>query len=198
MVAEPTVPRYLNWSQYLIQFLREDQWTSVGNAGLYPLVLDPTIALMTVTKVLVNGGARLNIIFLETLRKMGLDFAGLITPIRVSFYGIVPGKAAMPLGQITLTVTFGTPTNYRTEFIQFEVTDFEISYHAILRRPALAKFMAIPHYQYLLLKLLGPHGILFLRGDLKRAFDVTFKQSKAQPKHRQPTAEKKLPSLLHG
>jgi hypothetical protein len=89
---------YLNWSQHPIQFLREDQWTRVGNAGLYSLVLDPTIAGMTVTKVLIDGGARLNIIFLEMLRKMGLDFARLITPTRVPFYGIVLGKAAMPLG----------------------------------------------------------------------------------------------------
>jgi hypothetical protein len=102
---------------------------------------------------------------------MGLDFAGLITPIGVPFYGIVPGKATMSLGQITLPITFGTPTNYRTELIQFEVADFETSYHGILGRPALAKFMAISHYPYLLLKMPRPHGILSLRGDLKRAFD---------------------------
>jgi hypothetical protein len=107
MAAEPAVPRYLNWSQYPIQFLR-DQWTSIGNAGLYPLVLDPTITGMTVTKVLIDGGAELNIIFLETLRKMGLDFAGLITSTGIPFYGIVPSKAVMPLGQITLPVTFRT------------------------------------------------------------------------------------------
>ena len=77
----------------------------------------------------------------------------------------------MPLGQITLPVTFGTPSNYRTEFIKFEVADFESSYHAILGRPALAKFMAIPHYPYLLLKMPGPNGVLSLRSDLKRAFD---------------------------
>jgi hypothetical protein len=171
MAAKPAVPRYLNWSQYPIHFSREDQWTSVGNAGLYPLVLDPTIAGMIVTKVLIDGGAGLNIIFSEMLRKMRLDFAGLITPIGVSFYEIVPDKAAMPLGQITLPVTFGTQTNYQTEFIQFEVADFETSYHAILRRPALAKFMAIPHYPSLLFKMPRPHGILSLRGDLKRAFD---------------------------
>jgi hypothetical protein len=53
--------------------------------------------------------------------------------------------AAMPLRQITLPIIFGTPTNYSTKFIQFEVIDFETSYHAILGRPALAKFMAIPH-----------------------------------------------------
>jgi hypothetical protein len=63
MAAEPVVPRYLNWSQYPIQFSREDQWTSVGNASLYPLVLDPTIAGMTVTIVLIDVGARLNIYF---------------------------------------------------------------------------------------------------------------------------------------
>ena len=70
MTAEPATPRYLNWSQYPIH-----QWTSVGNADHYPLVLDPTIAGMTVTKVLIDGGAGLNIIFLETLRKMGIQLA---------------------------------------------------------------------------------------------------------------------------
>jgi hypothetical protein len=132
MAAEPATPRYLNWSQYPIQFSREDQWTSIGNARLYPLVLDPTIAGMTVTKVLIDGGAGLNIIFSDTLRKMGLDLAGLITPTSVPFYGIVPGKAAMPRGQVTLLITFESPTNYRTEFIKFEVADFKSSYHAIL------------------------------------------------------------------
>jgi hypothetical protein len=126
---------------------------------------------MTVTKVLIDGGAGFNIIFLETLRKMGLEFTRMITPTSVPFYRIVPGKAAMPLGPITLPVTFETPSNYRTEFIEFEVAYFESSYHAILGRPALAKFMAILHYPYLLLKMPGTNGVLSLRGDLKHAFD---------------------------
>jgi hypothetical protein len=65
MTAELAVPRYLNWSQYPIQFSREDQWTSIRNAGLYPLVLDPTIVGMIVTKVLIDGGAGLNIILID-------------------------------------------------------------------------------------------------------------------------------------
>jgi hypothetical protein len=77
----------------------------------------------------------------------------------------------MPLGQIMLPVTFGTPNNYRIEFIKFEVANFESSYHAIFRRPALAKFMAIPHYMYLLLKMSGPYAVLSLHGDLKRSYD---------------------------
>ena len=49
-------------------------------------------------EVLIDGGAGLNIIFSETLRKMGLQLAGMITPTSTPFYGIVLGKAAMPLG----------------------------------------------------------------------------------------------------
>jgi hypothetical protein len=126
---------------------------------------------MTVIKVLIDGGAGLNIIFVNTLRKIGLDFEGLLTPTDVPFYKIAPSKAAMPLGQITLLVTFGALDNYRTEFIKFEVADFESSYHAIFGRPVLAKFMAVLHYPCLLLKMLGPNSILSLRGDLKRSYD---------------------------
>jgi hypothetical protein len=120
---------------------------------------------------LIDGGAGLNIIFADTLRKIGLDFATLLTPIDVSFYGIVPDKAAMPLGQIMLLVTFRTLNNYRTEFIKFEVADFKSSYHAIFERPALAKFMVVLHYPYLLLKMSGPNGIHSLRSDLKHSYD---------------------------
>jgi hypothetical protein len=31
--------------------------------------------------------------------------------------------------------------------------------------------MAIPHYAYLVLKMLGPHGVISIRGDAKWAFD---------------------------
>ena len=82
------------------------------NADHYPLVLGPTIASMIVPKVLIDGGVGLNIIFADTLKKIGLDFTNLLTPTNVPFYGIVPGKAAMPLGWITLLVMFGTPNNF--------------------------------------------------------------------------------------
>jgi hypothetical protein len=113
---------------------------------------------MTVKKVLIDGGAGLNIIFADTLSRL----CQLTYSYGCTYYEIVPSKAAMPLNQITLTVTFGTPNNYCTEFIKFEVADFESSYHAIFRRLALAKFMAVPHYMYLLLKMSGPNSILSL------------------------------------
>jgi hypothetical protein len=71
-----------------------------------------------------------------------------------------------------MPVTFGeTRENYCTEYIKFEVADFETSYHDILSKPAIAKFMAVPHYTYLVLKMPSPAGVLSLQGDLKISFD---------------------------
>jgi hypothetical protein len=73
---------------------------------------------------------------------------------------------------VVLPVTFEeSRDNYRTEYIKFEVADFETSYHAILGRPAIAKFMAVPHYTYLVLKMPSPAGVLSLQGDSKILHD---------------------------
>jgi hypothetical protein len=85
----------------------------------------------------------------------------------IASYQVLPPS----LGQITLPVTFGTAENFKTEYIKFKVADFETSYHLIFGQPALTKFMVIPHYVYLVLKMPTPKGVLSLRGDLKRSFD---------------------------
>jgi hypothetical protein len=154
-----------------ISFSHDDQWTSFSEPGKFPLVLDPVVAEVRLTKVLIDGGSGLNLIFTNTLRKMGLDFMTMLVPSKSPFYGIVPGNAPHPLGTVVLPVIFGTRENYRTEFIKFKVANFESSYHAILGHPALAKFMAVPHYVYLLLKTPGLSGVLTLRGDLKKSYD---------------------------
>jgi hypothetical protein len=68
-----------------------------------------------------------------------------------------------------MPVTFGTPENYRTEFLRFEVVSFDCRYNAIIGRPGLAKFMAIPHYSYMILKMPGPQGIIIVRADFEGA-----------------------------
>ena len=57
---------------------------------------------------------------------------------------------------------FGDRTNFCSEVLTFEVVDFLGSYHAILGRPCYAKFMAIPNYTYLKLKMLGPNGVIIV------------------------------------
>jgi hypothetical protein len=101
---------------------------------------------------------------------MGLS-RSLLCPSRAPFHGIVHAVAATPVGQISLPVTFETQENFHTETIQFEVTNFETAYNAFLGRLALSKFMVIPHYAYLILKMPRLHGIISIRGDIKRGFD---------------------------
>ena len=83
--------------------------------------------------------------------KMGLNYMSLLTPSKAPFYGIDPGNSSTPIGSVTLPVTFGTEQKFRTEYIKFEVADFESSYHAVLGRPVLAKI-----YGRAALRLLTP------------------------------------------
>ncbi|XP_066324172.1 uncharacterized protein [Miscanthus floridulus] len=108
-----------------------------------------------------DGGSGLNIMYAKTLDEMGIDRTRL-HPTRAPFHGIVLGKQAMPLGQINLSVTFGDQFNYRIETLTFEVVGFPRSFHAIPGCPCYAKFMAVPNYAYLKLKMLGPHGVIIV------------------------------------
>jgi hypothetical protein len=101
---------------------------------------------------------------------MGLS-RSLLRTNRAPFHGIVPGVVTTPIGRISLSITFETRENFRTENIQFKVADFETAYNAFLGSPALTKFMAIPHYNYLVLKMPGHRGVISIRGDVKRAYD---------------------------
>jgi hypothetical protein len=152
--------------------LPRGSWTSFFEPGRFPLVLKPVVAGSRLNKVLINGGSGLNVLLTKTLKKMKLDITDMLTKSTSPFYGIIPGNAAIPLGSVVLPVTFGeTRENYHTKYIKFEVTDFETSRHAILDRPAIAKFMAVPHYTYLVLKMPSPAGVLSLQGDLKISFN---------------------------
>jgi hypothetical protein len=108
---------------------------------------------MRLTKVLMDGGSGLNIIYVETLDAIGISQTELCTS-RAPFHNIILGKRALPLGQINLSVTFGDPSNFRKETLTFEVVGFYGTYHVVLGQPCYAKFMAIPNYTYLKLKML--------------------------------------------
>jgi hypothetical protein len=73
-------------------------------------------------------------------------------------HGILPTAPGYSLGKVYLNVIFGKTDNFRKEKIEFEVVNWESQYHAILGRPAYAKFMVVPHYAYLKLKMPGNNG----------------------------------------
>jgi hypothetical protein len=70
---------------------------------------------------------------------------------------------------VQLEVVFGEKVNSHREPIWFEVVDISSPYHALPGRPALAKFMAVPHYSYLKVKLPGPRGVITILGSFKKS-----------------------------
>jgi hypothetical protein len=131
-------------------------------AGQLPLLVSPTIANIKLYHVLVDGGAALNLISLVAFKRLQIPMSKLQPLHPFSRVGPVP---VMPRGCISLPVTFGTPENFRTESILFDVTKVSLPFNAILGRPALYQFMAVAHYEYLVLKMLSPNGVLKIRGD---------------------------------
>ena len=65
---------------------------------------------------------------------------------------------------------FGDRANFRSEVLTFEVVDFPGSYHAILGQSCYAKFMAIPNYTNLKLKMPGPNGVITVGSAFSYAF----------------------------
>jgi hypothetical protein len=110
------------------------------------------------------------VLYASTLDEMGIP-QSVLRLSTAPFHGIVPGIEALPLGQIDLPVTFGDVRNFRIETLTFKVVEFLGTYHAILVRPAYAKFMVVPNYTYLKLKILGPRGIITVGPTYKRAYE---------------------------
>jgi hypothetical protein len=167
-VAATSAPAPYRWSKHPITFTRADQWLNFDHPGKYPLLVDPIIRESRVKKVLVDGGSSINVTFPRTLLGLGVALKELHesdTP----FFGIVPTEGEYPLGHIYMSVTFGTPENYRTEFLRFQVASFDCGYNAIIGRPGLAKFMAITHYSYMILNMPGPQGIITVHADFQGA-----------------------------
>ena len=123
------------------------------------MVLSPIVDGFRLTKVLMDGGSGLNLIYEETLQKMEIDW-NRIEQSSTTVRGIIPSREARCARKITLDVVFGTPDNYRSEEITFQVAPFSSGYHALLGREAFTIFQAIPHYRYMKLKILGPNRVI--------------------------------------
>ena len=102
---EPIAPKLNTWSSCLITFDRRDHPTSIRHGGSAALVLDPIIDGFHLTRVLMDGGSSLNLLYQDTVRKMGID-PSRIKPTKTTFKGVMPGVEAGCMGSITLEVVF--------------------------------------------------------------------------------------------
>ena len=164
----PVTAKSCHWSSKPITFDHRDYSASIRHAGWAALVLDPIIGGYHFTRVLMDGGSNLNLIYQDTIRRMGLD----PTQIRHSnttFKGVTPGPGARCTGSLLLQVIFGSPDNFRREHLTFHIAPFQSGYQALLGREAFTRFNAIPHYASLTLKMPGPRGIITVHGNIKRS-----------------------------
>ncbi|XP_062179530.1 uncharacterized protein LOC133884202 [Phragmites australis] len=104
-------------------------------------------------RVLVDGGSSINLLFTDALDTLQI----LRNSLKPSppFFGITLGSSAKSLGQIKVPITFGSPDNFRTEKVLFDVADFGIAYNAILGRSAI--------------KIHGPTGAITVARNAKTA-----------------------------
>ena len=127
------------------------------------MVLDPIIDGHHLTRVLMDGGSSLTLIYEDTVCRMGIK-PSRISQSNTTFEGAIPGIEAYSRDSIVLEVTFGSPGNSRSEELLFTIAPFQSGYHALLGRTAFARFNALPHYGYLTLKMPGPRGVITVSG----------------------------------
>src|SRR5664279_4793926 len=125
----------LKWSQFAISFDSSDHPKSTRTVGTIPFVCTPTINNVAVTKMLIDGGAGLNVISVNFFDKLQVPYERLM-PTR-PFSGVIEGTT-MPIGQVRIPITFGTRENYRTDLIDFDMACISLPYNAILGYPALS------------------------------------------------------------
>jgi hypothetical protein len=130
------------------------------------VVLKAQIGGYDVGRVFIDTGSGINLIYARTLKAMNISLECL-KPTDCSFHRIVLGSTNYPLEKIELDVCFGDSGNFHREKLEFEMMDWPSQYHAILGRPGFAKFMAVPHYAYLALKILGPNVVITVQGSFK-------------------------------
>ena len=100
------------------------------------MVLDPIVDGFHLTRVLMDGGNSLNLLYQDTVRKMGIDHSR-IKPTKTTFKGVIPGVEANCTGSVTLEVVFGSPDIFRSE----ELTLVEKGPVVPVRKGLLSRFL---------------------------------------------------------
>jgi hypothetical protein len=74
--TKPSQP--LRWSEQPITFSRADHWVHIPDPESYPLVVEPNIEGALLGQTLIDDRSGLNVIFVDTLKKMDFDFKRLM------------------------------------------------------------------------------------------------------------------------
>ena len=99
MEPVPEAQKLLKWPRTPIIFDKEDHPDRTFMVGCLPLLVSPTIRNLKVTKMLVDGGAGLNLISPVVINRFQIGEEEL--EVTGMFQGVNPGRSC-PKGKITL------------------------------------------------------------------------------------------------
>jgi len=123
------------------------------------LVITLDVANFEVSRILVDTGSLVDLIFLSTLERMGISRTDVVGPPfpLVTF----TSESAMSLGTIKLPVLAGKIS----KIVDFVVFDKPAAYNIILGTPWIYQMKAVPSMYHQCLKYPTPNGVETIRGD---------------------------------
>ncbi|XP_023638107.1 uncharacterized protein LOC111830467 [Capsella rubella] len=126
-----------------------------------PLVVELAIGESVVTKILIDTGSSVNVIFKDVLIRMGVD-------LRLAEHNTLPltsyvfdGDTVMTAGTIMLPIYVGGTM----QCFNFAIVDKPIVYNVILGTPWLHRMKAVPSTYHQCVKFPTQRGIYTLHGD---------------------------------
>ncbi|VFQ70919.1 unnamed protein product [Cuscuta campestris] len=132
-----------------------------------PLVITMDINGVDVTRVLVDTGSSVNILYLETFQKLRLcrtQFEPLKTPLS----GFT-GDTIEAEGSIVLPVELGSGEKTVWKKMRFIVVDIKCVHNAILGRPGINRVGAVISMPHLCMKFHTPGGVGEVKGNQRNA-----------------------------
>ncbi|VFQ79186.1 unnamed protein product [Cuscuta campestris] len=132
-----------------------------------PLVITMDMGGVDVSRVLVDTGSSVNVLYLDAFKKLKLCRTRL-EPLKTPLSGFTKDYVEAE-GSILLTCELGTGDHVVQKQMGFVVVNIKCVHNAILGRPGINKVRGVISMAHLYMKFYTPGGIGQVRGDQKKA-----------------------------